>query len=234
MSAIADTDNLNPFLRLENLTKGFREGKAERLVLENVDAQFYEGEITAITGQSGSGKSTLLNLISGIDNVEHGSIWLNDVELTALSENERTHLRRTSLGFIFQFFNLISTLTIWENVILPIELKFGSDNKKLEQAKMLLDRVGLFDRRDAYPDVLSGGEQQRIALVRSLVHDPLLILADEPTGNLDEKTSQAVLELLEELSRKSGKSVLMVTHSREVASMADRVFRLSNQQLIEL
>ena len=231
---MAQTHNQDPILRLENVSKGYVEGKTERRVLENVDAVFGTGQITAITGQSGSGKSTLLNVISGIDNVESGKIWVSDTELTALSENERTQFRRKSLGFIFQFFNLIPTLTIWENVILPIELKFGPDPERFESAEGLLNRVGLLDRKDSYPDVLSGGEQQRIALVRSIAHDPMLILADEPTGNLDESTSREVLKLLEELSRDVGKSLLLVTHSREVAAMADRILQLSNQQLIEV
>jgi len=209
------------------------EGTREHVVLDGVDARFNEGQITAVTGQSGSGKSTLLNLISGIDDVDQGKIWLADQELTAMSERNRTLFRRYSIGFLFQFFHLIPTLTIWENVILPIELTHQDDEKNIERASKLLDRVKLLDRRNSYPDVLSGGEQQRVALVRSLVHNPLILLADEPTGNLDETTSSAVLKLLEELTRESGKTLILVTHSNEVASIADRHIRLHNQKLIE-
>jgi len=221
------------FLRLDNVSKRFMEGTREHVVLDGVDARFNEGQITAVTGQSGSGKSTLLNLISGIDDVDQGKIWLADQELTAMSERNRTLFRRYSIGFLFQFFHLIPTLTIWENVILPIELTHQDDEKNIERASKLLDRVKLLDRSNSYPDVLSGGEQQRVALVRSLVHNPLILLADEPTGNLDETTSSAVLKLLEELTRESGKTLILVTHSNEVASIADRHIRLHNQKLIE-
>ena len=221
------------FLRFEQLSKSYREGDRTRLVLQNADAAMAQGEFVAILGRSGSGKSTLLNLISGIDLADGGRIWLNGQELTALDERDRTLFRRRNIGFIFQFFNLIPTLTVWENVVLPLELN-GLDTKEARrQAEPLLEAVGLADRGATFPDRLSGGEQQRVAIARALVHDPLLVLADEPTGNLDEATGKQVLGLLDRLTRQAGKNLVMVTHSAEAASYADRVLVLREGKLME-
>lgn len=219
------------FIKLDNLSKSYAEGGQERPVLESVSASFSQGESVAILGRSGSGKSTLLNLISGIDLADSGSVWLNGSELTALSERQRTLFRRHNIGVIFQFFNLIPTLTVWENVTLPLELSGVKNSQLEERAAPLLEEVGLLNRRDTYPDRLSGGEQQRIAIARALVHDPYLVLADEPTGNLDADTGSQVLSLLDRLTRQSGRNLMMVTHSREAASIADRVFQLQKGQL---
>jgi putative ABC transport system ATP-binding protein len=186
----------------------------------------------AILGKSGSGKSTLLNLISGIDLVDGGDIWVGDQKLTTLNERQRTLFRRQNIGFVFQFFNLIPTLTVWENVSLPLELA-GTDNGEASgRVETLLDAVGLLDRRDTFPDRLSGGEQQRVAIARALVHDPLLVLADEPTGNLDEATGRQVMALLDRLTRQNGKNLILVTHSQEAASYADRVLTLRDGKLV--
>jgi putative ABC transport system ATP-binding protein len=223
---------MNSFLRFQNLTKSYYEGDVRRIVLQNAHAEFQRGEITAILGKSGSGKSTLLNLISGIDIPDSGEIWVDGQDLTALSERDRTLFRRAQIGFIFQFFNLIPTLTVGENVSLPLELNRIPRPQAYNKAHNLLEAVGLVDRWETFPDKLSGGEQQRVALARALVHDPLLILADEPTGNLDEETGAQVISLLARLTREQDRTLLMVTHSQEAASHADRILRLSHGQLV--
>jgi putative ABC transport system ATP-binding protein len=190
------------------------------------------GEFVAILGKSGSGKSTLLNLLSGIDQVDSGKIWIAGREVTSLPERQRTLFRRENIGFVFQFFNLIQTLTVWENIILPAELS----NKRQDyasRARTLLEGVGLADRLHTYPDRLSGGEQQRVAIARALVNDPVLVLADEPTGNLDEETGRTILALLDRLTRQAGKNLLMVTHSREAATYADRILHLREGKFLE-
>jgi putative ABC transport system ATP-binding protein len=224
---------MTAFLRFHDLTKSYYEGDVGRVVLQNAHAEFRAGEITAILGKSGSGKSTLLNLISGIDAPDAGQIWVDGQDLTALSERERTLFRRARIGFVFQFFNLIPTLTVGENVSLPLELNRVSRPESREKARDLLAAVELLDRYDTFPDKLSGGEQQRVALARAIVHDPLLILADEPTGNLDEETGAQVISLLAHLAREQNRTLLIVTHSLEAASPADRILRLSHGQLVE-
>ena len=220
------------FIRLHGLSKGFQEGSQKRSVLREADAEFARGEFVAILGRSGSGKSTLLNLISGIDLVDEGDVWVDGLRLTGLNERQRTLFRRHNIGFIFQFFNLIPTLTVWENVVLPLELA-GLDNGRARgQAESLLEAVGLLDRRDTFPDRLSGGEQQRVAIARALVHDPLLVLADEPTGNLDEETGRQVMVLLDRLTRRQGKNLILVTHSNQAAAYADRILTLRDGQLV--
>jgi putative ABC transport system ATP-binding protein len=219
------------FIRLENLSKSYQEGTHTRIVLHNVSASFAKGESVAILGRSGTGKSTLLNIISGIDQADEGNIWLAGQELTALNERERTLFRRHNIGFVFQFFNLIPTLTVWENVILPLELTSVLAEEANRRTASLLDAVSLLDRRDTFPDRLSGGEQQRVAIARALVHDPLLVLADEPTGNLDEETGRQVLTLLDRLTRQTGKNLILVTHSAEGATYADQLFHLRDGRL---
>lgn len=226
-------NSLEDFIRLEKLSKNYLEGNQERVVLHNASTTFSQGEFVAILGKSGSGKSTLLNLISGIDLADAGSVWINGKNLTALDEKQRTIFRRDHIGFIFQFFNLIPTLTVLENVILPAELSNQTPAMARKQAESLLQAVGLVDRAGTFPDRLSGGEQQRVAIARALVNDPLLLLADEPTGNLDEETGQHVLALLDRLTRQAGKNMIMVTHSQEAAAYADRVLILKDGKLIE-
>jgi putative ABC transport system ATP-binding protein len=224
-----------PLIRLEGLTKSYTEGGVSRTVLDALDREFYAGEFVCLLGKSGSGKSTLLNLLSGIDAPSRGDVVIYDagqpVKLTALDEQARTLFRRRHIGIIFQFFNLIPTLTVLENVTLPLELN-GLGRDARPRAQMLLDRVGLGNRLATFPDKLSGGEQQRVAIARALAHDPLLILADEPTGNLDEDTGDTVLALLLELTRDAGKTLFMATHAPEVARLADRVLHLDHGKLV--
>jgi putative ABC transport system ATP-binding protein len=228
------TRNGDEFIRINNLWKQFQEGSQTREVLRGAGATFKRGEFIAILGKSGSGKSTLLNVISGIDEPDRGDIHINGQTLTQLDEYHRTIFRRQKIGFIFQFFNLIPTLTVLENVSLPLEL-VGVDLKEaVERSTLILAEVGLADRLSTFPDRLSGGEQQRVAIARALVHDPLLVLADEPTGNLDEETGAQVLALLDKLTRQAGKNLIMVSHSKENAVYADRVFELQGGCLVEM
>jgi putative ABC transport system ATP-binding protein len=201
--------------------------------LRDARAKIACGEFVAILGKSGSGKSTLLNLISGIDLADSGTICVDGIDMTALSERERTLFRRHKIGFVFQFFNLIPTLTVMENVSLPGELSGKPVREARERAEKLLEAVGLQDRLDTFPDRLSGGEQQRVAIARALMNDPQLLLADEPTGNLDEETGKQVLALLDRLTRQAGKNMIMVTHSSEAAAYADRVLHLREGKLEE-
>ncbi|MCP4540873.1 MAG: ABC transporter ATP-binding protein [Chloroflexi bacterium] len=220
-----------PFIRLENLSKSYQEGTHVRVVLRDANATFAKGEFVAILGRSGTGKSTLLNLISGIDLADSGAIWLDGQDLVTLDERARTLFRRRNVGFVFQFFNLIPTLTVQENVVLPLELKGAAAKDARLRTESVLDAVGLLDRRSTFPDRLSGGEQQRIAIARALVHDPLLVLADEPTGNLDRETGRQVMALLDQLTRQAGKNLILVTHSTEAATHADRVLHLRDGKL---
>jgi putative ABC transport system ATP-binding protein len=222
------------YIRLRDVHKRFLEAGKERPVLRGLFASFGRGEIAAIRGRSGSGKSTLLNVISGVDIADSGEIWLGGEDLVAMSERRRTLFRRANIGLVFQFFNLIPTLTVLENVVLPLELEAVAHSRALERGERILREVSLWDRRDAYPDRLSGGEQQRVAVARALVHDPILVLADEPTGNLDEKTGSQVLALLDRLTRERGRNLILATHSREVSHFADRVLELRRGVLVEL
>lgn len=222
-----------PFIQLIDVCKSFREGDDLRMVLRNASVCFNRGESAAIMGKSGSGKSTLLNVISGIDRADCGEIWMDGQELTALDELQRTLFRRRNVGFIFQFFNLIPTLTVMENVVLPLELGGVEGNRARQQVEPILEKVGLLDRVDTFPEHLSGGEQQRVAIARALVHNPILVLADEPTGNLDEETGKQVLSLLDRLTRQQGKNLILVTHSREAATLADRTLILRDGILQE-
>ncbi len=213
---------MRPLLSLKGLCHGYREGERDRSVLDHVDLDIGEGEFVAILGRSGSGKSTLFNLISGIDGPRAGAIWVRGMELSALNERDRTLYRRRHIGFIYQFFNLLPTLTVRENLLLPLELN-GLPSQRADE---LLAAVELSERAGAYPDRLSGGEQQRVAIARALVHDPTLVLADEPTGNLDMQTGQLILDMLDRLARQTGKTLVLATHSRAVAERADRVLAL--------
>jgi putative ABC transport system ATP-binding protein len=221
-------------IEIEHLTKTYQEGESVRTVLQDVSLKFVPGEFVVLLGQSGSGKSTLLNLISGIDGVDGGVIRINGAEITSLDERSRTLLRRDEIGFVFQFFNLIPTLTVLENVTLPQELAGLSLAQAKVSAMALLEQVGLTGREGAFPDKLSGGQQQRVAIARALAHDPKLVLADEPTGNLDEETGNLVLKLLLDLVRTGGKTLIMATHNPEVAAMADRTLRVQDGKLIPL
>ncbi|HEY7924162.1 MAG: ABC transporter ATP-binding protein [Burkholderiales bacterium] len=216
-------------VRLDRVTKDYSEGRELRHVLKEASLEVGEGEFVAIRGRSGSGKSTVLNLVAGIDQPSSGEIYFAGKALSRLGAHERTLLRRDHIGFVFQFFNLIPTLRVLENVLLPAELS-GRDEAR--RAAELLERVGLSDRASSFPDRLSGGEQQRVAIARALVCDPRLVLADEPTGNLDDATGATVMGLLDALTRRAGKTLLLATHSREVAALADRVLTIEGGRLV--
>lgn len=220
-----------PLLQLEGVRWGYREGGAWREVLRGVDLNVAAGEQLALLGKSGSGKSTLLHLIGALDLPSAGRIHFEGADLVALGEPARTLWRRRHVGFVYQFFNLIPTLTVLENVTLPLELNGFSERQGREMALDLLAEVSLDHRAASFPDRLSGGEQQRVAIVRALVHQPHLVLADEPTGNIDLVTGEQVLDLLDRLVRGRGRTLLLVTHSAEVASRADRVIRLVDGRL---
>ena len=245
-----------PIVRLENLSKDYTEGGQTRTILHGANASFAEGEFVAIRGRSGSGKSTLLNLLAAIDTPTGGDIYMavkpttddgrqttddrrqpsvierSEVCITRLSPRDRTLFRRDNIGFVFQFFNLIPTLTVLENVLLPAELAGANGAGPTTRALELLDHVGLADRRAVFPDKLSGGEQQRVAIARALVQNPRLVLADEPTGNLDDATGNTVMALLDQMTRQAGKTLIMVTHSRKLAALADRVLTIEGGQLV--
>ena len=230
---VVPSESTTEFIELHDLSKNFIEGNGTRLVLNQVNATFNQGEFVVLLGQSGSGKSTLLNLLSGIEKPSTGKVLINGMAVNKMSERDCTLFRRDRIGFVFQFFNLIPTLTVLENVTLPQELA-GKDIKTVEkQALTLLEQVGLEDRSDAFPDKLSGGQQQRVAIARALIHNPMLILADEPTGNLDEETGDRVLKLLLELTRNVNKTLIMATHNPEIAQFADRVLRVHEGHLEE-
>ena len=222
---------MEPIVQINGLTKAYEQGGRRRAVLDNVGLDIQSGEFFVILGKSGSGKSTLLNLLSGIDKPDSGRICIDNTEITAMNERQQTLFRRDHIGIVFQFFNLIPTLTVLENITLPAELQ-GLNQKRVEDTgRALLERVGLADRADTFPDKLSGGEQQRVAIARALVQEPALVLADEPTGNLDEETGQKVLQLLLELTKEAGKTLIMATHNPEIVPLADRVCRIHDGEL---
>ena len=234
MTVSAPSANAETLVKLSGVSKGYSEGERRQEVLVDVDAEFQTGDIIVLLGRSGSGKSTLLNLVSGIDLPDTGDVVVDGVTINRVSERERTLFRRDHIGFIFQFFNLVPTLTVLENLLLPLELARRTDAGDTDRAVGLLEEVGLADRTSSYPDKLSGGEQQRIAVARALVHEPRLVLADEPTGNLDLETGRSVLGLLDGMVRSAGTTMVMVTHSREVAGLADRLVMLREGRLVEV
>ncbi len=219
-------------IELEHVTKQYEEAGVQRTIFRDVSISFARGEFVVLLGRSGSGKSTLLNLIGGIDEPTAGDVTVDGRNITRMNDTERTLFRRKHIGFVFQAFNLIPTLSVRENVVLPLELGGALSAKTLaERARQMIEQVGLTHRIDAFPDRLSGGEQQRVAIARALINDPLVVLADEPTGNLDADTGKRVLDLLDTLTRRAGKNLLMVTHSEEVLGVADRVLRLRDGKL---
>ena len=215
----------------ERVSKAYDEAGRPHTVLADASFEVAEGQTVAILGRSGSGKSTLLNLVAGIDAPDSGSVRVAGAAIERLDERARTLFRRRSIGFVYQFFNLIPTLTVLENVRLPLELNGRPEADRL--ALEMLARVGLAERAASYPDRLSGGEQQRVAVARALVARPRIILADEPTGNLDAEVGDQVLALLLSMARAGGSTLIMVTHSRKVAAAADRVLRVEQHRVIE-
>ena len=227
-----ETLGTDPLVVLHGVRKSFEEGETSHRVFDSVDLQIAAGSVVALLGRSGSGKSTLLNLISGIDVADAGEITVAGAQLHSIGEQGRSLFRRRHIGFVFQFFNLLPTLTVEENVRLPMQLNALDDDPAV--ARELLARVDLEGRSDTFPDRLSGGEQQRVAIARALAHDPEIILADEPTGNLDSAIGRDVLALLLDLARLRGKTLLIATHSHRVAVRADRVLRVQDHALVEI
>jgi putative ABC transport system ATP-binding protein len=220
-------------LSVRRLCRSFREGERVHHVLDGLEADIGTGERVAVMGRSGSGKSTLLNLLSGIDRPDSGAVYIDGMELSALGEPARTLFRRAHIGFVYQFFNLIPTLDVAENVRLVLELNGVRGRAARERSLAALARVGLQGRAHSAIDALSGGEQQRVAIARALVHAPKLLLADEPTGNLDAATAQEVLPALLDLTRERATTLVMATHDEALAGAADRVLELREGRLHE-
>ncbi len=221
-----------PLVLLESVEKHYDNAR----VLDRVSLTLETGEFVALMGPSGCGKSTLMNLIGGMDTPSHGQIRIADQALDGLTEQALTTLRREKIGFVFQFFNLLSTLTVLENVMLPLELgqkntNAASTQKARESAMSLLQEMNVAHRASFYPSQISGGEMQRVAIARALIHQPALLLADEPTGNLDSENGQHILALLQRLAREKHQTILMATHSLEAASYADRTLHMKDGRL---
>jgi len=217
-------------LEVKNLTKVYKSAEKELKVLDNVSFLLEAGDTFSIVGASGSGKTTLLGLCAGLDRATSGSVVLNGIQLDKLSEDERAEVRNQHVGFIFQNFQLIPTLTALENVMVPLELRGESNVTK--RAKMLLDRVGLGDRFDHYPTQLSGGEQQRVSVARAFSNSPKILFADEPTGNLDEETSRKVEELIFEINKDAGTTLVMVTHDLDLAAKTQKMMQMRGGKVV--
>lgn len=218
-------------IKVENLSHAYNRKSQPRHIIDSLSLTVEQREAVAIVGRSGSGKSTLLNIIGGLEPVQDGSVQVLGQHLHTLNDAKLTKLRRTNIGFIYQAFNLIPTLNVADNITLPLALAGVNTKDRAKQLLPLLDAVGLDGRGDDYPDVLSGGEQQRVAIARALIHKPALVLADEPTGNLDANSGRIILGLLQSLISEQGSSLVLVTHSLEVAAIADRTFIMSGGQL---
>ena len=218
--------NKSPIVEIKNLNKSYRRGNQILPVLSGISLDIDEGEFMALMGPSGSGKTTLLNLIAGIDRADSGIIKVGGVDIPSLSENELARWRANNVGFIFQFYNLIPVLTAFENVELPLLLTGLSKAERREHVEMALNAVNLSDRMNHYPGQLSGGQQQRVAIARAIVTDPTILVADEPTGDLDRVSATEVLQLMERLVHELGKTIIMVTHDPRAAKMAHVVKHL--------
>jgi putative ABC transport system ATP-binding protein len=216
-------------LRCAGLTQSYPSGNQALTVLQDISFEVTAGEFVAVIGPSGSGKTTLLGLLAGLDRPQAGRVWLDGAELTTLGEDARARLRGAKVGFVFQSFHLIPTLTARENVQVPLELRGEPGGIRAEE---LLARVGLADRTHHYPAQLSGGEQQRVALARAFSTSPKVLFADEPTGNLDQRTGARIIELMTELNREAGTTLILVTHDPELASRARRILRLADGRLV--
>lgn len=221
---------MSKILEVHNLQKTYHSGDKPLTVLHDIDFTLHAGDTCSIVGPSGSGKTTLLGLCAGLDRATTGSVILNGIKLDDLSEDKRAQVRNQYVGFIFQNFQLIPTLTALENVMVPLELR-GERNVK-QQAMELLDRVGLAERHDHYPTQLSGGEQQRVSLARAFSNRPTILFADEPTGNLDEETGDKVEKLLFDLNREAGTTLVLVTHDLELAEKTDRIIRIKGGTIV--
>ena len=220
-------------IQAQNLSKTYYRGGESLQVLDNVDLSIEPGEFVALTGPSGSGKSTILNFIGGLDTPDSGKVFVGDTEVSALSKSDLAAWRSANVGFIFQAFNLLPVLTALENVELPLVLQPLSKAERRQQAEYALEIVGLQDRKTHRPQELSGGQEQRVAIARALVTDPEVILADEPTGDLDRESADGVLDILDRLCREHQKTIMMVTHDAAAAAHADRIFKLDKGKFVE-
>jgi putative ABC transport system ATP-binding protein len=221
----------SPVIELKNVTKAYDMGATKTCALCGVSTKIYSNELISVIGPSGSGKSTMMHIIGCLDTPTTGSVFIDGNDVSKLDENQLAKIRREKIGFVFQFFNLIPSLTAIENVTLPMRFS-GVDKKKAEErAKMLLTRVGLSQRFYHKPSELSGGEQQRVAIARSLVNDPEVILADEPTGNLDTKSGAEILKLIDDLHKNTKKTIIIVTHDLNLAKKAKRVIHIKDGKI---
>ncbi|MDX2130390.1 MAG: ABC transporter ATP-binding protein [Chloroherpetonaceae bacterium] len=221
------------FISIENVVKTYTRGTETLKVLNGLSLKIEQGEFVALMGPSGSGKSTLLNFIGGIDTPNSGTVKVGDDNLSSLSANQLTEWRSNHVGFIFQFYNLIPVLTAFENVELPLGLLKMSNEKKKQQVEQVLQLVNLSDRKDHYPNQLSGGQQQRVAIARAVATDPTVIVADEPTGDLDRNSADEILKLMTRLNKELGKTIVMVTHDPHAAGYASKRFHLEKGELTE-
>lgn len=228
-----DSTQTPSVIRIDHLSKTYTRGGQPIPVLMDINLEVARSEFVSLMGPSGSGKSTLLNLIAGIDQPSSGTIMINGVDIATLNEGELADWRAANVGFIFQFYNLMPVLTAYENVELPLLLTNLSRRERKVHVEMTLEMVGLADRMDHYPNELSGGQQQRVAIARALVTDPTLIVADEPTGDLDRATGEEVLKLMDELHRDLGKTIVMVTHDPKAAARASRMIHLEKGVLVD-
>lgn len=218
-------------IEVKNLTKVYEKEGVVIRALQGITMEILEGSFVAITGASGSGKSTLLHILAGIDDATSGEVWINGIQTNRLSRDEKTVFRRKNIGLIYQFFNLVSVLTVAENILLPATL----DGKKADERKLqeLMERLHLEERKNHFPSELSGGQQQRVAIARAIYNKPLVVLADEPTGNLDSYNRIDVMNALMLLNKECNITVVMVTHDSELAAYADRIIRISDGQIVE-
>ena len=226
-------EELRRMIRAEHLSKVYRMGKIEVPALRDVSLKIEEGEFLAIVGPSGSGKSTLLNMLGCLDKPTSGAVFIGGVNTALLSENELAEIRREKIGFIFQQFNLIHSLTALENVALPMFFAGVKSDARIKRATELLAKVGLRERMHHKPSELSGGQQQRVAIARALSNNPAVIIGDEPTGNVDSETGDAIMGILEGLNRNEGRTIIVVTHDTEIAAHAPRVIRMKDGRLLE-
>ncbi|MCI8781904.1 MAG: ABC transporter ATP-binding protein [Dorea sp.] len=224
-----NTDS-SKILVVENLVKYYGTGESQVRAVDHTDLEIERGKFTAIVGRSGSGKSTLLHLIGGLDRPDEGKVWIEGKDIFALKDDRLAEFRRKKIGFIFQDFNLIPSLNVWENIVLPL----GLDNRKVrkEDVEEVLEKIGIADKKDTMPNALSGGQKQRTAIARALVTNPAMILADEPTGNLDSQTELEVMSLLKSCVKDMGQTLVMITHDEMIAQMSDRMIEIEDGKAV--
>lgn len=222
---------IQAMLKLTNIYKSYSEANNSKLILENTSLNISNNKPIIVLGNSGSGKTTLLNIISGIDELDSGDIEIFNQRISNLNDSQRTEFRKNNIGFVFQFYNLIPTLTVEENILLPLEIANNKNAENVLKINDLLAEVGLSDRKDSYPDTLSGGEQQRVSLVRALANNPKILIADEPTGNLDKETTSKIIKLIRTLCKESKVQLVLATHNQNLIEKEDTVIEIENKQL---